>query len=393
MKIDLKKLEFVPSILMGVFVIYNTLSFSAAEMMTVSYIALGCMLLSFLCSCYLIFKEPLITKFDLSIIVMTLFILVITIMEGLFVKEWIFNASSILLLVSLFRYYRDNLTPLIIGAAVAFTISIYIGALQMLLHPEMWLVADAKTIRGYLLGDNYNQFGCRLICAMMTNILALRISRWFWLNLIPLVIVCFVILLLVQSMTSLSSLALFIAICLFPNLRMQRLGTNVLLIIVFLFEILVCFAGNGLHNNGFAQWLVVDVLGKDLTFTFRTYMWDSAVQIISKSPFWGYGFVDGEWFVANMSSRAIGPHNMMLYVLILGGIFGFALYLAMMFISIKRVFSITDRYSNCIYASIVVLCVMMLMEYYPLQFIIYLFVLAYYYPDYHLQRSADRLRE
>ena len=67
-----------------------------------------------------------------------------------------------------------------------------------------------------------------------------------------------------------------------------------------LFQILVCFNGKGIENNKFMVWFIEDVLGKDITFTNRTQLWDAALRVIVDSPIWGYGFPDKIWYLSKM---------------------------------------------------------------------------------------------
>ena len=391
--LKLKEFRFVPAAMIASFGIYNAISFSAIEMMTLSYMSLAVMLAMFLVSCYLLADEPSLTIFDFAVLTMVMLILIVSLISDTDFKDWIYQGCSILLLVFLLRYYRDNLSPLLIGAVVAFSLAVYAGFFQLLRHPEMWIVEEAKLTRGYLLGNNYNQMGCRLIAAVITNILCLRISRWFWVNLIPLLASSFGILVIVHSTTSLSCLLLLVFICLFPSLRLQRWGTSALMVGILLFEVFVCFQGNRLQDNEFARWLVIDVMDKDLTFTNRTYLWDAAIQCFAKSPVWGYGYVDADWFVANMTSRAVGPHNMILAVMIYGGVIALVLYFYTMWTAFRRVWSVEGRVANSVYAAIVVLSLTMLMEYFPLPFYFYMLALAYYYPEFHRQTTEEPAEE
>lgn len=66
-----------------------------------------------------------------------------------------------------------------------------------------------------------------------------------------------------------------------------------------------------------AVYIIEDVLGKDITFTNRTQLWDAAGKKFVESPILGYGFVDKEWYLANMESFAIGPHNFIYSILLM----------------------------------------------------------------------------
>ena len=51
-----------------------------------------------------------------------------------------------------------------------------------------------------------------------------------------------------------------------------------------------------------------------------------------------------------------------------------------------------SRFSNVVYASISTLAIMMLMEYYPFQFPIFLLTIAYYYRYFELTTAKQHLQ-
>src|SRR5690606_27936405 len=67
---------------------------------------------------------------------------------------------------------------------------------------------------------------------------------------------------------------------------------TVALSILFLFFTVVYF--NNLHVFAF---VIEDVLGKDLTLSTRTVIWDEAKIMISQSPLFGYGTIEGNRYI------------------------------------------------------------------------------------------------
>ncbi len=61
-------------------------------------------------------------------------------------------------------------------------------------------------------------------------------------------------------------------------------GWNVFLVGMVLQVFVVLFNATGIFS-----WLIVNVLHKDMTFTSRVYIWQSAISTIIKSPIWGTG--------------------------------------------------------------------------------------------------------
>ena len=390
LKIDLKKLSAIPALMMFVFAAYISISFNAIEMRSASYLLLAMMLLTFLGTCYLLVREHTIPLMAVIFFTFILMVELMSVITDLAWKEWIYSAVSVLMILTLFHYYRDDIRPLILGAAVGFSLAVYMQLYQCVTNPELWLVADAKNTSGYVLGDNYNGIGCRIICAFVANVLCLKITKWWWVNIIPFVASSFAILFMVQSMTSLASMFLLVVLCLIPHVLFQRLCAFVVFIASILFEVFICFQGKDIENNDLARWFIVEVLGKDVTFSLRTEKWDAAFRLFTESPIWGYGFPTGQWYYANLSSQAMGPHNFLLGLMLFGGVIGVGLFFWAVYLAYKRLLSCQDRFSNIILATSAVFCVMMLMECYAIQYPILIVVLAYYYLEFeNATRKGD----
>ncbi len=76
------------------------------------------------------------------------------------------------------------------------------------------------------------------------------------------------------------------------------------------------------------------LLGKSLTFTGRTPIWDRTIAEISMHPLWGYGMLspDDAWLIVGHSHA----HNMYLNVLIRGGLLAFIPFIIMHLLSIFK---------------------------------------------------------
>lgn len=390
MKIDTKSMYVVPMVMMIVFTIHTSISFNAIENSLASYSSLAVTIMSFVVALTLIIRAGNISRLSLFAAFFLFLVETISLATDVAWKDWLYTIVDVTLLMFLFHFYSGNLHPLLTGSVIGFSICIYAQLFQCITNPDMWLIYG-KTNVGYLLGGNYNSIGCRVLVALTTGILSLKMSKWWWINLVPLTASGLAILFMVQSMTSVTCILLMILLCLLPNKNFQRLACFSILAIVVLFEVFVCFQGKGFENNDLARWFLIDVLGKDMTFTHRTSMWDAALRVIGESPIWGYGNVDEKWFISHMSSQAVGSHNFILGVLINGGIIGLCLYLYIFFIALRKLIAYNDFFSNVIFIGIASLCIMMLMEYYPVQFPLYLFTLAYYYEQITIATSKPKL--
>ena len=382
MQIDLKELRVVPCLMMMLFAFQACIDFNAINMLSVSYAMLAMMLMGALCSFFLIVRQRTITLTDLLSLALMIVIAVSALAHGTDFVHWSYLCFSVCFLRFFFNFYQHRLNPLIIGLNIGFSIAALAQFYQLVTHPELWFIREDNEIVGYLLGNNYNQIGVRLLCAMVLNLLCVRISRKFLFLLVPCFIACLAIPLMVGSMTAATCIILFLLLVLIPFARLRRIGITCLLLAIVLFQIFVCFNGKGIENNDFIVWFVEDVLGKDITLTGRTHMWSSALRVIAQSPLLGYGFPDRNWYLLNMTTFAVGPHNILLAMLLFGGIPAFLLYLYILVVSIYRAFCIHEYWAECVVMGVSVLCMMMLMEIYSIPIIFTFFILAEYYPQF-----------
>ena len=383
LQIDIKHSNLIPLVAISLLTTYLAISFFDMEMFLASYVALAGMLFVFIFALFLIIRKRTLCSFDVAVLLFTFILEALSILNGVDWKNWLFFTLAISSYIILFNYYKERYHILIFGILFVLSIATYCQLYQCVIHPEMWIVVDnpeEKNLHGFILGGNYNQMGSRMIIALTTAVISVTYSKWFWLNLVPLFICCFAILFMVRSMTALSCLFLFLLFFLIQSKKLLSFGTLSVYVIVILFQTIVCFSGTGLENNDLVRWFVEDVLEKDMTFTGRTEMWDSALRIISDSPIWGYGFVDGNWFVAHMSSRAIGAHNFILNTMVYGGVMLLVLYLVIAAKSIGNLIRINDITSIKMVAAFGIMSIMMLFEVYGTSLVFLLLTIMYYYP-------------
>jgi O-antigen ligase len=380
LQIDIKHSKLIPFAAISLLMTHMVVSFFHMEMFTASYIALAGMLLAFFGALLLLGRQRTLHLYDFLVLLFVFTLEGITLLNGTDWKNGLYLTLSISAYIFLFNYYQEQYHTLILGILFVLSVAIYCQVFQCIAHPEMWLIEETKQNYGFILGGNYNQMGSRLMIALTAGIISVKYNKWFWMNLIPLFISCFALLFMVRSMTALSCMFLFLLFFFIQNKRLLSLGAMCIYVGVILFQVIVCFSGTGLENNDLARWFIVDVLGKDMTFTGRTEMWDSALRVISESPIWGYGFVDSDWFHAHMSNRAIGAHNFILNTMVYGGIILLALYFAIILKSIGNLIRINDICSKKMIAAFGVMSIMMLFEVYETSLVFLLLTIMYYYP-------------
>lgn len=372
------------------FVVLNvTISLSELKMPALSYGVLAINLVSFLFMLALVAREKKMSQYGFLNFLYLFILIGLTVVNVNDIRNAIYNSVFIWLMLLIMRYYRHRMDMVIKCFTVAFTVCVLINFVHLVTHPLLWLVDDYKDATGYLFGNNYNQMGCRMMVALASNVLCLRYSRIWLINFIALAIVIIASLAMVGSMTSLSMILVFLVCCLLPTSKLRMTAICGLFVVFLLFQIFVVFNGRGLENNGLAVYIVEDVLKKDLTFTYRTHMWESALKIIEESPIWGWGFADADWFKANMSAFAIGPHNFILSILIHGGVILLSIYIMICSKVVKTIMPyLKIKNMQLLLLAVACLWVMSLFEMYPYTIMFYALALLYY--SHYVYADADK---
>lgn len=88
-----------------------------------------------------------------------------------------------------------------------------------------------------------------------------------------------------------------------------------------------------LRIQNYFSWFFVDVLGKDLTFTGRTYLWDYAINMIKNNPIFGFGM--GVQVYGNGHSYP-HPHCLILDFIFKGGIITLLIFCILIINYIKK---------------------------------------------------------
>ena len=380
LKMDLSKWSVIPLLMIFTVVVNMSIDITILEMQMLSYLVLGLSLLSLAVISVFYFKSGTISRYVAAIFMFLLMMFTSTVINGNDVKNCFYQGCTIIFVAIASDYFKDRFYLLICAFALSFSFCTYLNFYHLMTHPDLWIVDELKSNQGYILGGNYNGMGCRLLCAVGTSVVCLKYSKWWIINVIPVTLISIVTLATVQSMTSLTGILLFLLFCLVPSRKLLKTGIVALIATVILFQIFVCFQGKGIENNSLAVWFIEDLLGKDITFTHRTHLWDAASKVFVDSPIFGYGLVNADWYYSHMSSFAKGPHNFIWGILIYGGIILLAIFTYISYMVFIKLPATNDRSILLIYAVAAVMFLMMLMEVYPPPFIITLLTLAFFAP-------------
>lgn len=378
LSLDLDNMTWLPVFMVSAVVLNISVYWDPQAFGGLSRLFVGSTVLSFVVMLFLCLRRGTMSRFVAFSILMVLVLLATSIISKNDIRRACIDGCSVAFIAMVCDYFKDRYKVVIYAFAFAFSLCAYMNFIHMLTHPELWIVTEYKSGATYLLGGNYNQMGSRLICAICTSILCMKYSRWWIVNAFGVTVVSILPLAIVGSMTSLTGIFLFLIFCFIPSNNFIKLGIIALIGLVILFQIFICFQGKGLEGNPLAVFIIQDILNKDMTFTYRTDMWENAKQLFFDSPIFGYGVVDGDWYNIHLSSWAKGPHNTIWDILINGGVILLSIYTYINYLVFSKLPSTHDKFSLIIFAAITSLNLMMVMEVYPLILIFSLLSLAYH---------------
>ena len=380
-EINFHEMKVLPFMMVFFNCIYMCMSLTDFGMQLMSYATLASVLTSFFFMFLLFVKDKEMSQYGFLYVVFFIFLVGLTIVYSQDIKNCIYISISIWLNLILFSFYRNRTEMIICSFCIALTFCIYANFLHLITHPSLWLIQTEKEGAGYLLGNNYNQMGCRMMIAIASNVACIKVSKLWRINFVILIIVSIASLFFVGSMTSLSMVVVFAFFCIIPSMQLRKVGIISLFLIYVLFLTFVVFSGKGLENNETAVYIVEDILHKDITFTYRTYMWDSALRVIAESPIWGWGFASLDWYIKSMSSFAAGPHNFILSIFVNGGILLFSIFIVIVYKTFKSIKPYMSEWTGqCLIFAAICLYFMGIMEMYPYPIMFYILILMYYYP-------------
>lgn len=191
-----------------------------------------------------------------------------------------------------------------------------------------------------------------------------------------------------KSATALVGLALIIGylIVFYKREKLNKIITGKRAGIAY---IIIYFGIVILRQQKLFAFLIRGILGKSLTFSTRTRIWDRAMEMIWPKFILGHGNLNSSRYVVFPDGRSFSPHNFYLHLFFIGGV---VLALWFTYMVAKTLLHLDEEKSNIskfMVFSIFTIFLMMMMEVYPLIPIFLLLGLATHIKDMNLQYSQE----
>lgn len=148
-------------------------------------------------------------------------------------------------------------------------------------------------------------------------------------------------------------------------------------LMIFLFLTVVYF-----NSFNIFAFIIEGLLDKDLTLSTRTVIWEQAKLMISESPLFGYGAMEGNKFIYFNQWNQKDAHNMILNILLQSGILGLSIIILLFLLMFKKVTEYKSHpVSRFILFSLFASTTMMLSEIYAFRFLFLILLLGIFTPS------------
>lgn len=218
--------------------------------------------------------------------------------------------------------YRGKLRCLIGCMKRFFGILILINLFIQIAHQDAFGLTASKNTINFITSDNFQGYWYVPFILIVyladsgESVTYRSMDICFW------IAVCLISLIRGWAATCLIIFVVFILLFAFYRLKIMKLltpWTSLIGSIAFSFLVI------GLQIQKYFEWLIVDVLHKNLSLSNRTYVWASAIANILKKPVFGYGTTSGgrlsiNQFSIGFRTLTLFSHNVFLEILIQGGI-------------------------------------------------------------------------
>ena len=179
---------------------------------------------------------------------------------------------------------------------------------------------------------------------------------------------------LVKSGTSLIGMTIIVGLLILNNIfkKIKLLNIkNYFLAYIILFLAIVIFRIQNLF-----EYIIVDILNRDLTLTGRIYIWDYVIEFIKERPILGYG-VEDSILRLNKTSFMVSTHahDQILEIIYKSGIVGSSIYFIILIKSIIELYKYKEsKIAQILSIVMFAYLFMMLTEFFSLDLIMFLFV-------------------
>lgn len=176
----------------------------------------------------------------------------------------------------------------------------------------------------------------------------------------------------------------------------KKVKINIKFLSLIIIAICVGIVFFKIQNN--FRYFIVNVLNKSMTLSYRTLIWDRALEMLSESNInllFGFGYFDTSHLFDDIQGRLNHLHNLILDPLFSSGVIGLVMYTSILYCIIKKIDSIKKTFEGkllaLVFSGILVLLIFDTFEAYQIYY--FVLYLLYVIPCILKEKTKDVLPE
>lgn len=265
---------------------------------------------------------------------------------------------------------RNHTKEYLTALAIILNFLMIINFITIILYPNGMYINATKYKQNWILGYKNSHILYLLPCVVVNFVLAFKNKQNLDLKSYVIFAICFISILLVNSSTGIVGMMIILLYIIFrkfaDRIKLINSYSSLFIYLVSFVSIMI------LKIQNLFKFLIVDVLKKDLTFTGRTYIWDSVLKSIKTKPLLGYGNVTYQY-----NKYIFTTHNTILDILYKSGVLGLVTYIIILFETSKTLYiNRDDKTSKFLSVVLLAYFVIMLTEAYNISYYFFILVIC-----------------
>ncbi len=338
--------------------------------------------ISFFIIVLLFLKNKTMSKIIIYVLIYLFILFISSIINGQQFSQ-ILNYMMMVMSFCLITDYgiKNNTKEYLYAISIFLNFMVIINFITILLYPNGMYINSTLYKQNWIFGYKNAHILYLLPCVAVNAIRSLKYKGHLDYKFYLIFFISFLSIVIVNSSTGIVGLSIILIYLVFKKLldkvNLVNSYSSMGLYLLSFISIMI------LKIQNLFKFLIVDILKKDLTFTGRTYIWDSVLKSIKSHALLGYGNVTFQY-----NKYIFTTHNTILDILYKTGIAGFTLYFFIIFETCKALYACKQNKISK-FLSIILLSyfVIMLTEAYTINY--YFFILVICCNIKYLRRSED----
>lgn len=322
----------------------------------------------------LYFKHKKISKFIIAVILLEIIYIVSTYYNDGALRESILNAIQTIGFCMIVDYGMKKDCRIFFKAiTIVLSIIVIANLISIIMNPNGYWTGINRI---WLLG-NKNGHLSMILPAIICIYIDSYINNKTSMKLYIFIIIGILSVVLLESATSILGMFILSIYIIFNKIidkheKVFNINNYFIAYIVLFFAVII------FRLQDIFSFIIVDLFGKDLTFTGRTDIWNTAIELIKCNPILGYGNMSEiQRIIIFNNQNAVHCHNLLLDIIFQVGILGITVFIYIINIVRKQIKKYNSKVAKFLSWSILVYAIILITEVYSLEKILWVFLIMY----------------